>query len=147
MANIQPLRDFGCAEPIGLELLHLGLINRRLPTPVNDLPHWPWRYPQASARAAGWFRTRRKRPAYQPQCPCRSLKQFVLFVVIKLHAALAAAGRRSCTELAERNRPRLPENDRREIAKHIFDALCAKIPEKYVALVQPRGDPTPPIEA
>jgi hypothetical protein len=34
--NIQPLRDFGCAEPIGLELLHLGLINRRLPTPVDD---------------------------------------------------------------------------------------------------------------
>jgi hypothetical protein len=46
------------------------------------------------------------------------------------------------TELAERNRPRLPENDRREIAKRIFDALCAKFPEKYVALVQPRGDPT-----
>ena len=65
-------------------------------------------------------------------------------MVIKLHAALAAAGHRSCTELAERNRPRLPENDRREIAKHIFDALCAKIPEKYVALVQPRGDPNPP---
>ena len=36
MANIQPLRDFGCAEPIGFELLHLGLIKRRLPTPVDD---------------------------------------------------------------------------------------------------------------
>ena len=48
------------------------------------------------------------------------------------------------TEQAERNRPRLPENDRREIAKRIFDALCAKFPEKYVALVQPRGDPNPP---
>jgi hypothetical protein len=51
------------------------------------------------------------------------------------------------TELAERNRPRLPENDRREIAKRIFDALCAKFPEKYVAPVQPRGDPNSPIEA
>ena len=50
-------------------------------------------------------------------------------------------------KLAERNRPRLPENDRREIAKRIFDALCAKFLEKYVALVQPRGDPTPLIEA
>jgi hypothetical protein len=51
------------------------------------------------------------------------------------------------TEPAERNRPRLPENDRREIAKRIFDALCAEFPEKYVALVQPRRDPNPPIEA
>ena len=33
------------------------------------------------------------------------------------------------TEIAERNRPRLPENDRREIAKRIFDALCAKFPK------------------
>jgi hypothetical protein len=66
------------------------------------------------------------------------------------HVYCSKMGRRcegTMTEQAERNRPRLPENDRREIAKRIFDALCAKFPEKYVALVQPRGDPTPPIEA
>ena len=28
--------------------------------------------------------------------------------------------------------------DRREIAKRVFDALCAAYPEKYIALVQPR---------
>ena len=50
------------------------------------------------------------------------------------------------TEPVDRNRPRLPENDRREIAKRIFDALCAKFPEKYVALVQPGDDPTPAVE-
>jgi hypothetical protein len=50
------------------------------------------------------------------------------------------------TEPTERRRG-LTEDDRLEIAKRIFDALCAKFPEKYVALVQPRGDPTPLIEA
>jgi hypothetical protein len=42
------------------------------------------------------------------------------------------------TELAKSERARPPNNDRREIAKRIFDALCAKYPEKYIALVQPR---------
>ena len=51
------------------------------------------------------MRVHERRPA-PTSTACQ--KQFVLFVVIKLHAALAAAGRRSCTELAERNRPRLP---------------------------------------
>jgi hypothetical protein len=50
------------------------------------------------------------------------------------------------TEPAERNRARLPDDDRREIAKRIFDALCAKFPEKYVALVQPGDIPTPAVE-
>ena len=27
---------------------------------------------------------------------------------------------------------------RRVVARHVFDALCAKYPEKYVALIQPR---------
>jgi hypothetical protein len=40
------------------------------------------------------------------------------------------------------DRPRPADNDRREIAKRIFDALCAHYPQKYVALVQPR-DPVP----
>jgi hypothetical protein len=39
-------------------------------------------------------------------------------------------------------RPRLADNDRREIAKRIFDALCAQYPQKYIALVQTR-DPIP----
>ena len=44
---------------------------------------------------------------------------------------------------SDRRQPAVP--DRREIAKRIFDALCAKFPEKYVALIQP-GDsiPAPP---
>jgi hypothetical protein len=41
-------------------------------------------------------------------------------------------------------RPRGADNDRREIAKRIFDALCAQYPLKYIALVQPR-DPTPAV--
>jgi hypothetical protein len=40
------------------------------------------------------------------------------------------------------DRTRLADNDRREIAKRIFDALCTHYPQKYVALVQPR-DPAP----
>jgi hypothetical protein len=36
------------------------------------------------------------------------------------------------------DRPRLADNDRREIAKRIFDELCAQYPQKYIALVQPR---------
>jgi hypothetical protein len=36
MANIQPLRNLSGTQPLGLELLYLGLINRRLPTPVDD---------------------------------------------------------------------------------------------------------------
>jgi hypothetical protein len=37
----------------------------------------------------------------------------------------------------------LPDKDRREVAKRIFDALCVKYPEKYIALVQP-GEPVAP---
>jgi hypothetical protein len=48
----------------------------------------------------------------------------------------------SVTKPAER--PRGADNDRREIAKRIFDALCAQYPQKYIALVQPR-DPTPAV--
>jgi hypothetical protein len=36
------------------------------------------------------------------------------------------------------DRARLADNDRREIDKGIFDALCAHYPQKYIALVQPR---------
>jgi hypothetical protein len=36
------------------------------------------------------------------------------------------------------DRPRLADNDRREIAKRIFDALWARYPQKYITLVQPR---------
>jgi hypothetical protein len=50
------------------------------------------------------------------------------------------------TQSARSERARLPEKDRREIAKRIFDALCAQYPEKYVALIQPR-DPAAPNEA
>ena len=32
----------------------------------------------------------------------------------------------------------LSENDRRTIAKRVFDALCAQHPDKYVVLIQPR---------
>jgi hypothetical protein len=46
----------------------------------------------------------------------------------------------SMTKLGDR--PRLADNDRREIAKRIFDALCAHYPQKYIALVHPR-DPVP----
>jgi hypothetical protein len=28
--------------------------------------------------------------------------------------------------------------DRRVVAKRLFDALCAKYPDKYIALIQPR---------
>jgi hypothetical protein len=48
----------------------------------------------------------------------------------------------SVTKPAERLRG--ADNDRREIAKRIFDALCAQYPQKYIALVQPR-DPTPAV--
>jgi hypothetical protein len=27
---------------------------------------------------------------------------------------------------------------RRVVAKHLFDALCAQYPDKYIALIQPR---------
>ena len=42
------------------------------------------------------------------------------------------------TKSAKSERARPPDKDRREIAKRIFDALCSKYPEKYIALVQPR---------
>ena len=42
------------------------------------------------------------------------------------------------TQTAENERARPPDKDRREIAKRIFDALCVKYPEKYIALVQSR---------
>jgi len=28
--------------------------------------------------------------------------------------------------------------ERRVVAKHLFDALCAQYPDKYIALIQPR---------
>src|SRR5262249_18409545 len=34
-ANVQPLRDFSGAQPLGLELLYLCQINRRLAAPVD----------------------------------------------------------------------------------------------------------------
>jgi hypothetical protein len=39
------------------------------------------------------------------------------------------------------------QNDRRAIAKRVFDALCAQFPDKYIALIQPPdldGEPLPP---
>jgi hypothetical protein len=48
----------------------------------------------------------------------------------------------SVTKPAER--PRQADNDRRQIAKRIFDALCTKYPQKYIALVQPH-DPVPAV--
>ena len=47
------------------------------------------------------------------------------------------------TQSEENRRARLPDKDRREVAKRIFDALCVKYPEKYIALVQP-GEPVAP---
>jgi hypothetical protein len=35
-------------------------------------------------------------------------------------------------------------DDRRLVAKRLFDALCEKYPDKYIALIQPRDEPTPP---
>jgi hypothetical protein len=29
--------------------------------------------------------------------------------------------------------------DRRVVARRVFDALCARFPDKYVALIQPRS--------
>jgi hypothetical protein len=34
--------------------------------------------------------------------------------------------------------------DRRVVARRVFDALCAHYPEKYVVLVQPRASDDPP---
>ena len=34
-ANVQPLRDLCGAKSLRLEFLHLGLITRRIPTPVD----------------------------------------------------------------------------------------------------------------
>jgi hypothetical protein len=42
------------------------------------------------------------------------------------------------TRLAKSERAHAPDKDRLQIAKRIFDALCAKYPEKYIALVRPR---------
>ena len=42
------------------------------------------------------------------------------------------------TQSADNGRPQLAEENRREIAKRIFDALCAKYPGKYIVLVQPQ---------
>jgi hypothetical protein len=38
---------------------------------------------------------------------------------------------------AQNQRKQQAENDRREIAKRVFDALCARYPDKYITLVQP----------
>jgi hypothetical protein len=48
------------------------------------------------------------------------------------------------TQSADNTRAQLADNKRREIAKRVFDALCAKYPEKYIALLQPR-DPIPAV--
>ena len=42
------------------------------------------------------------------------------------------------TDSATDDRPQMAEKNRREIAKRIFDALCAKYPQKYIMLVQPQ---------
>jgi hypothetical protein len=42
------------------------------------------------------------------------------------------------TQPADNEPARPPVKERREIAKRIFDALCEKFPQKYVALIQPR---------
>lgn len=33
--------------------------------------------------------------------------------------------------------------DRHVVARRVFDALCARFPDKYVALIQPRSDDQP----
>ena len=48
------------------------------------------------------------------------------------------------TQSADSEPAQPPEKDRREIAKRIFDALCEKFPQKYVALIQPR-EPIPAV--
>jgi hypothetical protein len=35
-------------------------------------------------------------------------------------------------------RPPPDQDDPRYIAKHLFEALCAQYPDKYIALIQPR---------
>jgi len=32
-----------------------------------------------------------------------------------------------------------PKDDRREIARQLFKALCARFPDKYVVLIESRG--------
>jgi hypothetical protein len=46
------------------------------------------------------------------------------------------------TPVAQPAQNQRTQNDRRDIAKRVFDGLCAKYPEKYIALVQP-PDPVP----
>jgi len=43
----------------------------------------------------------------------------------------------------------LADDDRRAIARRLFEALCAQFPDKYIALIQPRdvaNEPLPPPE-
>ena len=56
----------------------------------------------------------------------------------------ALGWRYTVTYPAQNQRKQQAENDRREIAKRVFDALCARYPDKYIALVQPR-DPIPAV--
>ena len=49
-----------------------------------------------------------------------------------------ACGDTPMTDSANDDRPQMAEKNRREIAKRIFDTLCAKYPEKYIMLVQPQ---------
>ena len=37
--------------------------------------------------------------------------------------------------------------DRRIVAKRLFDALCAQCPDKYIALIQPRDVTDVPLPA
>lgn len=57
-----------------------------------------------------------------------------------------ACGGTPMTQSANDDRPQKAEKNRREIAKRIFDALCAKYPEKYIMLVQPQT-PIPAISS
>ena len=50
------------------------------------------------------------------------------------------------TQSANDDRPQVAEKNRREIAKRIFDALCAKYPQKYIMLVQPQA-PIPAVSS
>jgi len=48
------------------------------------------------------------------------------------------------TQPAQNQRKQPAEDGRRDIAKRVFEALCAKFPEKYIALVHP-PDPVPAV--
>jgi hypothetical protein len=41
----------------------------------------------------------------------------------------------------------IADDDRRAIARRLFEALCPQFPDKYIALIQPRDDTNMPLPA